>query len=121
MSLDAQAMLEVNRQAIFDAAKKGRQLAPDYPPLVVSIATFGRGIRQELLRELETHRTSWGHNQSLVAIPPVQLVQKLLADPTWKPHFGEPPSAGFGVMGYAFGKSRWEWWKWEDESEDALF
>lgn len=118
MSLDAHAMLEVNRPLIFSAARAARE-AGALAPLVLSVATFGRGVRQELLQELEQHRHAYGHNQSLVATPPVECVAKLLKQPGWHP--GPAQGPGFWALGYAFGKSSLNWWKWDEESVDSLF
>jgi hypothetical protein len=116
--LDAQAMLEVNREAIYAAARQQRQQGVE-SPFVVSVATFGRGIRQEVLQALQGYRFSWGHNQSLVALPPREIVARLLKQPDWS----LPASDGdrFWVMGYALGKSHVVDWRWEDEVGDALF
>lgn len=45
-------MLEVNRAAIYAAARQQKQQGVD-SPFVVSVATFGRGIRQEVLQALQ--------------------------------------------------------------------
>jgi hypothetical protein len=118
MSLDAQAMVEVNRPLIFEAARAARQEGASVP-LVLSVATFGRGIRQEVLQELEQHRRAYGHNQSLVSTPPAQCVARLLKQPDWQP--GEGQGEGFWALGYAFGKSSVQWWNWDEESVDPLF
>lgn len=115
MSLDAEAMLEVNRELIFAAAKQQRQQGVD-SPFVVSVATFGRGVKQDMLQALEPYRTAWGHNQSLVALPPGELIQSLLKGP-------DPAATkdGFRVLGYAFGKCVVQNWRWDEENADALF
>ncbi|MBX3166189.1 MAG: hypothetical protein KF760_02210 [Candidatus Eremiobacteraeota bacterium] len=114
MSLDAQAMLEVNRQLIFAAAKQQRQSGVE-SPLVVSVATFGRGVKQEMLQALEPYRTAFGHNQSLVAAPPLELARQWLKQ--------TPPGVeeGFAVLGYAFGKTVVQQWRWDEEVGDAFF
>ena len=107
-------MLEVNRELIFAAAKQKRQQGVE-SPFVVSVATFGRGVKQELLQALEPYRTAWGHNQSLVAVPPPELATQLLnaKDTNVKD--------GFQVLGYAFGKSVVQAWRWDEEDGDAFF
>lgn len=112
-------MLEVNRAAIYAAARQQKQQGVD-SPFVVSVATFGRGIRQEVLQALQPHRWAWGHNQSLVAVPPPEVVGLLLKQPDWAPP-AEAACDGFWVLGYAFGKSCLCSWRWEDEVADALF
>lgn len=115
MSLDAEAMLEVNRDLIFAAAKQKRQQGVD-SPFVVSVATFGRGVRQEMLRALEPYRTAWGHNQSLVALPPGEVILNLL-----KPESLKATPDGFTVLGYAFGRCVVKSWRWDEEDADGLF
>lgn len=110
-------MLEVNREAIYTAAKQQRQQGVD-SPLVVSVATFGRGIRQELLQALEPHRVAFGHNQSLVALPPREIVARMLKEPAWQ---APPAPEGFNVLGYAFGKACLRQWRWDEEAGDGLF
>lgn len=114
MSLDAQAMLEVNREQIFAAAKQQRQQGVE-SPLVVSVATFGRGVKQEMLQAMEPYRTAFGHNQSLVAVPPREVAVKWLQQ--------TPPAVegGFAVIGYAFGKTVMQNWRWDEETGDAFF
>jgi len=107
-------MLEVNRELIFAAAKQQRQQGVE-SPFVVSVATFGRGVKQELLQALEPYRTAWGHNQSLVAVPPPELAGRLL-----KGSVGAVDN-GFQVLGYAFGKSVVQAWRWDEEDGDAFF
>lgn len=114
MSLDAEAMLEVNREQIFAAAKQHRQQGVE-SPFVVSVATFGRGVKQEMLQALEPYRSAWGHNQSLVAVPPLKWLEGLL-----KSELKEPAS-GFTVVGYAFGKFVVKHWHWDEEDPDGLF
>ncbi|MBS2034161.1 hypothetical protein JST97_04190 [bacterium] len=115
MSLDAEAMLEVNRELIFAAAKQQRQRGVE-SPFVVSVATFGRGIKQEMLQALEPYRTAWGHNQSLVALPPGDLIEKLIKNAS----LTQSPD-GFTVIGYAFGKFVTKNWRWDEEDSDVLF
>jgi hypothetical protein len=115
MSLDAEAMLEVNRDLIFAAAKQQRQQGVD-SPFVVSVATFGRGVKQDMLQALEPYRTAWGHNQSLVALPPDELIQALLKGPD-RTEIRE----GFRVLGYAFGRCVVQNWRWDEENADGLF
>lgn len=114
MSLDAQAMLEVNRELIFAAAKNQREQGVENP-FVVSLATFGRGVKQEMLQAMEPYRTAFGHNQSLVAVPPVDLASLWLKQ--------TPPivEGGFAVLGYAFGKTVLQRWRWDEEAGDAFF
>jgi hypothetical protein len=114
MSLDAQAMLEVNRDLIFKAAKEQRQRGIE-KPFVVSVATFGRGIKQEMLQALEPYRTAFGHNQSLVAAPPLEVAVHWLKQ--------TPPAVdqGFAVLGYAFGKTVIQEWRWDEEDGDGFF
>ena len=112
-------MLEVNREAIYAAAKEQRQKGVE-SPFVVSVATFGRGIRQEVLLELQGHRLAFGHNQSLVASPPREVVARLLKQPDWS-FPAQPVADGFWVMGYAFGKTCVRSWRWDEEAGDALF
>ena len=107
-------MLEVNRELIFAAAKQKRQEGVE-SPFVVSVATFGRGVKQELLQALEPYRTAWGHNQSLVAVPPLELASQLLQAPV------NPVEDGFQVLGYAFGKGIMQAWHWNEEVGDAFF
>ena len=107
-------MLEVNRELIFAAAKQSRQQGVE-SPFVVSVATFGRGVKQELLQTLEPYRTAWGHNQSLVAVLPAELIQTLLKQQT------HSVKDGFQVVGYAFGKSVVQAWRWDEEDGDAFF
>ena len=114
MSLDAQAMLEVNRELIFAAAKAQRQRGVE-SPLVVSVATFGRGVKQELLQALEPFRTAFGHNQSLVAIPPSEIAAQ------WLKQTPARVEGGFTVLGYAFGKAVVQNWRWDEETGDAFF
>ncbi len=114
MSLDAQAMLEVNRELIFAAAKQQRQQGVE-SPFVVSVATFGRGVKQDLLRALEPYRTAFGHNQSLVAVPPPEIRSQWLKQETCT------VEEGFTVLGYAFGKTVVQNWRWDEESGDAFF
>jgi hypothetical protein len=114
MSLDAQAMLEVNRELIFAAAKQQRQQGVE-SPFVVSVATFGRGVKQEMLQALEPYRTAFGHNQSLVAVLPREVALQWLNQ--------TPPAVegGFSVVGYAFGKAVSQSWRWDEEAGDAFF
>ncbi len=114
MSLDAEAMLEVNRKLIFAAAKQKRQSGVE-SPFVVSVATFGRGVKQEMLQALEPYRQAFGHNQSLVAAPPLETVLEWLKQ--------TPPivDQGFAVLGYAFGKTVVQQWRWDEEDGDAFF
>lgn len=111
-------MLEVNREVLYAAARQHRQQGVD-SPLVVSVATFGRGIRQELLQALDRHRFGWGHNQSLVAVPPLELVQQLLKEPDWQPPSSQEP--GFWGLGYAFGKACLKRLNWEESGDFELF
>lgn len=107
-------MLEVNRDLIYAAAKAQRAEGNAFP-LVVSVATFGRGVKQEFLQQLEPFRRSWGHNQSLVATPPREFLQPLLKE--------ELPedSQCFWAVGLAFGKSCRQQWRWDEEDGDAFF
>lgn len=118
MSLDAPAMLEVNREALYQAARQQREQGVERP-VVVSVATFGRGVRQELLKDLEGYRHSWGHNQSMVATPPLELLGRLLKSDGWRPP--AEPSGGFWVLGVAFGKTCLQHWSWNPASESDLF
>lgn len=113
MSLDAQAMLEVNREAIYQAARALREEGVAHP-LVVSVATFGRGLRQEFLQELAPYRRAFGHNQSLVCTPPESLVASYLQGVT-------PEGEGFWALGLAFGKSVLQWWDWNEEAAHEFF
>ena len=114
MSLDAQAMLEVNRELIFQAAKVQRERGTELP-FVVSVATFGRGVKQEMLQALDPYRVAFGHNQSLVAAPPVEVAVQWLKQ--------TPPvvELGFDVLGYAFGKTVVQLWRWDEEDPDGFF
>jgi len=111
-------MLEVNREALYAAARQLRQQGVENP-LVVSVATFGRGIRQEVLQALDPYRYGWGHNQSLVAVPPLELVQKLLKKPDWQPPAPDKP--GFWGLGYALGKVCLKRLDWEESGDLDLF
>lgn len=119
MSLDAEAMLEVNRPLIRAAAEAARAQAGNQPVAVVSLATFGRGIKPELLASFEPYRVSFGHNQSWVATPPVELAAQLLQ--------GQPlpqpgnDAEGFWALGYAFKRHSLQWWNWREEADDGLF
>lgn len=121
MGLDAEAMLEVNRGGIYEAARACRSSAPDSVPVVLSVATFGRGIRQDVLAQLEAHRHSFGHNQSLVTTPPGDVIGALLKRPDWQPEPAPAGSSGFWAMGYALGRAAVQWWTWDEPSADALF
>lgn len=118
MSLDAQAMLEVNRQALLAAAQSMRERGVERP-VVVSVATFGRGVRQDLLKKLEGYRHCWGHNQSMVATPPLDVLGELMKDSQWQPP--AQPAGGFWVLGYAFGKTCLQHWSWDPHHESDLF
>lgn len=114
MSLDAEAMLEVNRELIFAAAKQQQQRGVE-SPFVISVATFGRGVKQEMLQALEPYRTAFGHNQSLVATPPLEVTERWLKQ--------TPPGVeqGFAVLGYAFGKTVVQRWRWDEEVGNGFF
>ena len=121
MSLDAQAMLEVNREAIYAAAQERREEGVARP-LVVSVATFGRGLRQDFLQQLTPYRRAFGHNQSLVCTPPEEVIREFLAgvggDEALTAH---PDQEGFWALGLAFGKSVLQWWSWDGQNGDDLF
>lgn len=117
MSLDARAMLEVNREAIYTAASRHRGQSP---LVVVSVATFGRGLRHQLLSQFEPYRSAFGHNQSLVGVPPLEWIRALLSEADWLPP-AHDANQGFGVLGYAFKKGLWEFWPWQPEEQDGLF
>ena len=111
-------MLEVNREALLEAAELQRRRGVERP-VVVSMATFGRGVSQDLLKELEGYRHCWGHNQSMVATPPPELLGLLFKSENWQPPEGA--QEGFWVLGVAFGKTCLQHWRWNPSSESDLF
>ena len=70
-------MIEVNYPLILEAS----ELPGEEPPLVVSVATWGRGCKQETLQALEPYRHGLGFNGSVVARPPRSLAAQLFEMP----------------------------------------
>ncbi len=103
MSFDAREMIDVNLPLMKEAAKaEGEET-----PLVVSVATWGRGIRQELLQALEPYRHGLGFNGSVVARVPRQLASELFR----LPHLQEVQQrvGWFQGLGVVFKETHLEW------------
>ena len=101
MSFDARDMVEVNRQLIEQAA---RGAGGDEDFVVVSIASWGRGVNPEILTALEPRREGLGFNGSVVARVSAKEAAEM---------FGYQKTAGpedsFPVLGVAFKKTHLEW------------
>ena len=110
MSFDAKGLLEVNRELIVQAARQG--------PIVLSVATWGRGCKPKMLKAMEAYVCARGHNSSLILNAPADVVCD------WFPSLSEPLSQVGNepgrvlVVGVAYGKTDWQWWS-SDGTENS--
>ncbi|MGE0488264.1 MAG: hypothetical protein AB7S38_03505 [Vulcanimicrobiota bacterium] len=104
MSFDAQGMIEVNFPLILQAS----ELPGEEPPLVVSVATWGRGCKQETLQALEPYRHGLGFNGSVVARPPRALAAELFEMPELQTAQA-PAGKRTQVLGVAFKSVFLDW------------
>lgn len=108
MSFDAKGMLEVNRDAVLDAARRHGAA------VVLSVATWGRGCKPEILVQMEPYVVGRGHNSSLVVVAPEETAR------SWFPSLALEPKAGdFLAVGVAYGKTHAQWWS-RDGQENTL-
>ncbi|MBI3926469.1 MAG: hypothetical protein HY319_13090 [Armatimonadetes bacterium] len=93
-------MIEVNLELMTRAAREAVAQGND-SPLVLSVATWGRGCRPAMLRELERYRYASGFNGSIVAVVPRERAGELLGDAGWSDP-GTPGPGNFQAVGVAF-------------------
>lgn len=103
-------MLEVNRALILEASSQLRK--GDGPAVVISAATWGRGNDHSRLVELKKHQYARGFNSSVVATPPLEVCAQFFDPAVLAEPAGEE---SFLAVGVAFGKTHWEWWKYDGQ------
>jgi hypothetical protein len=120
VSLDARGILEVNRLLIVRAAQDS-VAAGETRPRVVSMATWGRGCKPEVLRKLQPFNRVGGYNASLVATPDASTLRELLG-PDVETELDKAAKGQFLAIGVALGETVWEWWNLDgsNESEDLF-
>ena len=110
-------MLEVNRALILEASTNIRNAAQ--PAVVISAATWGRGNDHSRLVELKKFQCSRGFNSSVVAAPPPEVCAQFFDLEVLSQPMSED---SFLAVGVAFGKTHWEWWKYDgQENSPELF
>lgn len=105
MSFDARDMVDVNQALIQEAAA---QAAEGERFVVVSVASWGRGVSPEVLQQLESRRHGLGFNGSVVARIPVDEAGELFdCAPLLEQ---EPPGPDrYPVLGVAFKERHLDW------------
>jgi hypothetical protein len=110
-------MLEVNRALILEASGKTDNVMK--PAVVISAATWGRGNDHSRLVELKKFQCARGFNSSVVARPPLEVCAQFFDLAVLSQSASED---SFLAVGVAFGKTHWEWWKYDgQENAPELF
>lgn len=105
MSFDARQMIDVNREALLEAAERS---GLPQPRLVLSVATWGRGCKQSTLRALEPYRHGLGFNGSVVAAVPRELGAEILERPDLLDP-SPPPNKTVQAVGVVYKDVHVEW------------
>ncbi len=119
MSNDVKGLLEVNRELILQVASEARSASRE-PVVVICAATWGRGIDPDALLALKAGPHRFGYNSSVVAAPNQEALNGYLNEAA-KQHLAQGASnpGRFLVLCAAYGKTKTDWWAFQESEEDS--